>query len=99
MVKINSKMKNLNKKKSFANLDNLKSNFILKKIFINMKKNKSLEILKYNKKLQLRLKLNINDYKEYSQLFTPIKIQLKLDGNEHDEFNKFINISYKEKEY
>ena len=31
---------------------NIKSNIILKKIFDNMEKNKSLEIMKYNKKLQ-----------------------------------------------
>ena len=34
-----------------------------------MKKNKSFEIMKYNKKLQKRLNININDYKDYSQLY------------------------------
>ena len=31
-----------------------------------MKKNKLLEIIKYNKKLQKRLNININNYIEYS---------------------------------
>ena len=44
----------------------LKSNFLLKRILNNMKKYKSLEIAKYNKRLQKRLNFNINDYKEYS---------------------------------
>ena len=43
-----------------------------------MKKSKSLEIMKYNKRLQKRLNLNINNYKEYSQIYTPIEIELKL---------------------
>ena len=38
------------------------------KVFDIMKKNKSFEIIKYNKKLQERLNLSINDHKEYSQL-------------------------------
>ena len=40
--------------------ENLKSDFILKKIFNIIKKKKSLEIMKYNKKLQKRLNISIN---------------------------------------
>ena len=29
-----------------------------------------IEIIKYNKKLQKRLKIEINNYKEYSQLYS-----------------------------
>ena len=46
-----------------------------------MKKNKSLEIKKYNKKLQKRLNLSINDYKEYYQ---SIEIELKIVENGYD---------------
>ena len=53
------------KTKSKVCFENLKSNFIFKKILEYMKKNKSFEIIKYNKKLQKRLNLSINDYKEY----------------------------------
>ena len=61
-----------------------------------MKKNKSLEIMKYNKKLQKRANLNINDYKEYFQLYSSIEIELKLVDN---KYGTFINIPDEEKEY
>ena len=82
--------------KSKVNLENLKSNFIFKKILNCMKKIKSLEIMKYNKKLQKRLNLNINDYKEYFQLYSNIEIELKIVDNKYGEF---INIDDEEKEY
>jgi len=87
----------LKKIKSKDDLVNVKSNFILKNLFNFMKKNKALKIMKYNKKLQERLNLTINDYKEYSQLYySPIEIELKLVDNKYD---KFINISDDEKKY
>ena len=55
--------------------------------------------MKYNKKLQNRLNLSINDYKEYSQLYSSIEIELKLSDNEHDKNDKFINIPEEDKEY
>ena len=61
-----------------------------------MKKNRSLDIMKPNKKLQKRLKLNINDYKEYSQLYSIIEIELKIIDN---KYGKFINIPDEEQEY
>ena len=72
--------------------DNLKSDFIFKKIIMFMKRNKSLSIMKYNKKLQKRLNININDYKECSK----IEIELKLVAG---EYGKFINIPDEDKEY
>ena len=45
------------------------------------KKNKFFEIIKYNKKLQNRFNFNINTYKDYSQLYTPIEIELKPADN------------------
>ena len=47
---------------------NIKSKFILQKILKNISKKKYLEINKYNKKIQKRLDLNINDYIEFSEL-------------------------------
>ena len=46
-----------------------------------MKENKSLEIVKYNKKLQKKLNLSINDYKEYSQIRSSIEIEIKIADN------------------
>jgi len=70
--------KGKSKTKSKNSFENLKSNFIFKKILEYMKKGKSLEIIRYNKKLQKRLNLSINDYKEYYQ---PIEIELKIEEN------------------
>ena len=82
--------------KAKVSLKKLRSNFILKKVFNNMKKIKILEILNYNKELQKRLNLNINDYKEYIELYSNIELELKCVKN---KYNKFINISDKDKEY
>ena len=87
---------NLNKLKTKSALDNEKSNYILKIIFDFMKKYKLFEVLKYNKILQKRINLTINDYKNYSQLLTPIEIELKLADN---KYGKFINIYDKEEYY
>ena len=72
--------------------DNLKSDYFLRKIFDIMKKIKSLVIVKYNKKLQKRLNINVNDYKQYSS----IEIELNLND---DKCIKFINIPDKEQKF
>ena len=59
---------------SNSNIDNIKSNYLLKNMFDYIKKNEFLEIIKYNKKLQKRTNLSIKDYKEYSEEYTPIEI-------------------------
>ena len=70
---VNSENKK-NEKIKKVKLNNLKSNYILKTIFDIVKENKSLEIVKYNKKLQKKLNLSISDYKEYSQIRSSIEI-------------------------
>ena len=52
-------------------INNIKSRYILSKIYNNMTIKKKLEIVKYNKKVQNRLNLGVKDYKEYSETFTP----------------------------
>ena len=81
---------------SNINLTIIKSNHILSKIFNNIQKKKSLEIVKFNKKLKNRLNLSIIDYKEYSENYTPIEIEIIPAKNKYD---KFINIMEKEKLY
>ena len=61
-----------------------------------MNKKKSLEIAKYSKKLQNKLNLSIKDYKEYSEIYTPIKIEI-LPTNKI--YGKFININENVKSY
>ena len=66
----------LNQVKSTNILKNLKSDYILQKIFDNLKKMKLLIILKYNKYNQQRLNLTINLYKGYCELLTQIVIEI-----------------------
>ena len=45
-------------------------------IIKNIHKWKLLEIIKCNKKIQQNLDLNINDYKEYYELYSTIEIEI-----------------------
>ena len=71
-------------------IDNIKSRYILSKIIDIMPKKKKLEIVEYNKKIQNRLNLDIKDYKEYSETFTSIEIEIIPTK---DEYGRFININ------
>ena len=65
----------------------VKSKYILKEIFDNLKENKKLDIIRYNKKVRKNLNKNIKDYiKEYS------KIEIEIIPIEN-EIGKFININ------
>ena len=86
-----------NKKRNLNNnLNNVRSVYILQRIFDIIPKNKHFGIIRYNKKLQKRLDLSINDYKECSELFTSIEIEIKIANN---IYGKFINISESDKKY
>ena len=91
-----SKDEKLKQKKCKVELKKLKSDYFLIKIFDIMIKKKSLKIIKYNKKMQKRLNLRISDYKKYSQLYSSIEIEIKLDDNKHNENDNFINLSDKQ---
>ena len=71
-------------------IEKLKSRYILSKVYDNMTKKKKLEIIKYNKKIQIRINLSIKNYKEYSETFTPIEIEI-IPTN--DKYGRFININ------
>ena len=61
-----------------------------------MPKKKKLEIVRYNKKIQNRLNLSIKDYKEYSETYSSIEIEIiTIKGG----YGKFININEKDKLY
>ena len=75
-------------------LESLKSDYFLQKLYDIMPKKKKLEIVKYNKEVQNRLDLGIKDYKEYSETFTPIEIEIIPAKGEYGEF---INIDENDK--
>ena len=76
--------------------ENLKSDFLLKKVFNTSSVKIALEFLKYNKKTQKRINFSLNNYKEYSGKYSSIKMELKLVEN---IFGKFINIKKGEESY
>ena len=87
---------NLKQEESKNNFINIKSDYILKNIFKLIKRKKQLEIVINNNKLKKRLNLSINDYIEYSQLYSSIEIELKPADY---KYGKFINIKEEELEY
>ena len=91
----NSKINKLEDIKQEGNFDDIKSKYILRKIFDYLNKKKSLEITNLNKKLQNRLEININDYIENCETNTTIEIEIIPKKN---KYGKFINIINKEEE-
>ena len=84
----------LKQTKSKVDFNNIKSIFIIKKIINKTKKYRFLKIIKYNKQIQKRLDININNYKEF--YCSPIEIELTLVNN---KYTSFINIPKKDKKY
>ena len=73
-------------------LENIKSRYILSKIYNNMTIKKKLKIVKYNKRIQNRLNLDVKDYKEYCEIEIEI-IPIK------DKYGRFINNKKNDKLY
>ena len=87
----------INQIKSKDKFDNLKSDYFLEKLFNNLKKKRTFDILKYNKNLKKRINITINDYKKYAEKYSSIEIEIKpVDNN---EYGKFINIKEEKKYY
>ena len=73
-------------------LNNIKNINLLKKIFKHVRTNLHFKLIKYNKKMQERLYMNLNDYIAFS---SQIEIELIPVKGKYD---KFINIMNKEEE-
>ena len=76
--------------------ENIKSDYFLQKLYDIMPKKKKLEIVKYNKKVQNRLDLGIKDYKEYSETYSSIEIEII---PKKGEYGQFINIDENDELY
>ena len=75
-----------NKEKLILN-NNVKSNLILKKIFGYLSKVKSLEIIRYNNNIKKKLNINLDNYKD----ITNIEIELEISSNKNLEI-KYISL-------
>ena len=62
----------LNQIKTKNKYENIKSDYFLQIIFNSLNKKKTLEIIKYNKNIQQRLNLSINDIKNFSETYSSI---------------------------
>ena len=77
-------------------LKKIKSNFILKIFFGYINKRKSLEMIKYNKKIQKRINIDSNHYKSFSEKYSSIEIEIIPMEN---GYGRFIYIEEKDKDY
>ena len=75
-----------------VNLESIKSNHILSRIYKNINEKKLLQLVKYNKKIQNRLNLGTKNYKEYCE------IEIEIVPFE-DKCGQFININEDNKMY
>ena len=72
--------------------DNLKSIYFLQKIFDFLPQKKFLKVIKYNKKIQQKLNISIEDYKKYNEIEIEIIPVKNVSG-------EFINIKDEDKQY
>ena len=77
-------------------LSNVKSHYIIKKIFEHMTEIKLLETIRYNKSIQKRIDININNYKVYSETKTSIELDIIPMKGKYDDF---IKIKEEDKKY
>ena len=76
--------------------EKIKSDYFLQKLYDNITKKKKLEIVKYNKRIQNRINLSVKNYKEYSETYSSIEIEIIPAKG---EYGKFINIKENDKLY
>ena len=87
---------NKNHIKSINKFMKIRADYFLRLLFNNLETKKSLYIAKYNKNIKKRLNININDYKEYSEKYSSIEIEIKPVNN---KYVKFINIKKENEKY
>ena len=85
-----------NKIEPLVAFENLKNDYFLQLLFSNLKRERTLNIVKYNKNIKKRINININDYKEYSEIYSLIEIEIKTANN---SYGKFINICNRDEKY
>ena len=58
-------------------IENIKSDYFIQNLFGIIQKKRAMEIIRYSKRNQKRLKLDFKDYKEYSELYSTIEIEVR----------------------
>ena len=91
-----NKIEKLNLIKSKNKFINIKSDYFIQKLFDNMNKKISLKIIKCNINIQKRLNININNYKDFCEKFSSIKLEIIPIQY---EYGPFIKIKEENKKY
>ena len=90
---LSNEKKEINEMKSNNIFKKFQCDYFLQKLFNHLLKKKSLDIIKYNKSIKNRLNISIKDYKEYSELYSSIELELKPVNN---KYGRFIHIHKKD---
>ena len=96
IINTGKEIEKLNLIKSKNKFINLKSNYILKKLFGIMQTRISLKIIKYNINIQKRMNININNYKDFSEKFSSIELEIIPIQS---KYGPFIKIKEEDKKY
>jgi len=96
IINTEKEIEKLNLIKSNNKLINIKSDYFLQKLFDNIQKRISLKIIKCNMNIQKRLNVNINNYKDFSEKFSSIELEIIPIQN---EYGPFINIKEEDRKY
>ena len=94
-------MTNVFPNQAMIDIQNIRSKYILEKILANLSKNKFLKIVKYNKRIQSRLGLSINDYKDYVDKFSTIVMEIIPNKRINDPLGRgrFFHFKQEEEKY
>jgi len=96
IINTEKEIEKLNQIKSKNKFINLKSDYFIQKLFDIMQTRISLKIIKYNINIQKRLNININNYKDFSEKFSSIELEIIPIQN---KYGAFINIKEEDKKY
>ena len=95
---MSSKETKNNMEKSISVLNDIKSKYILLKIFENLKVKTFLKIINHNQKLQKKTNVSINNYKNF-WYDNQIEIELIISHELEEDTNTFINFNEQDKPY
>ena len=94
VINSGKKIKKLNIIKSKNKFINIKSDYFIQKVFGIIQTRISPKIIKCNINIQKRLNININNYKDFSEKFSSIELEIIPIQN---EYGPFINIKEEDK--
>ena len=96
LINTKKEMKKLDIIKTMNKFINIKSDYFIQNLFDNIQKRISLEIIKYNINIQKRINININNYKDFSEKYSSIELEIIRIQN---KYGPFINIKKEDKKY